>query len=52
MTERECLQQLLYGKGAHALTLNSLEGLDEKSAGARPTNAPHSIYRFFFRICG
>jgi len=45
MTERECLLQLLYGKGAHALTLNSLEGLDEQSAGARPANAPHSIYQ-------
>lgn len=45
MTERECLQKLLYGKGAHALTLNSLEGLDEKAVGKRPANSPHSIYQ-------
>lgn len=45
MTERECLQRLLYGQGAHALTLNCLEGLDQKLAGARPTNAQHSIYQ-------
>jgi len=45
MTERECLQKLLYGKGAHVFTLNSLEGLDEKLVGERPANAPHSIYQ-------
>jgi len=45
MTERECLQKLLYGQGAHALTLNSLEGLDEKLARERPANATHSIYQ-------
>lgn len=45
MTERECLQKLLYGQGAHALTLNSLEGLTETSVGERPAHAPHSIYQ-------
>lgn len=50
MTERECLQQLLYGKGAHALTLNSLEGLDEKLTAARPANAPHSIYQLLMHM--
>jgi len=45
MTERENLRKLLYGGGAHVNALNALEALDEKLTGARPANAPHSIYQ-------
>jgi len=45
MTELENLRKLLYGGGAHANALNALEALDEKLTGARPANAPHSIYQ-------
>jgi uncharacterized damage-inducible protein DinB len=50
MTERENLQILLYGEGAHANILNALEGLDEKLVGARPANAPHSIFQILWHI--
>ncbi|MGH7455322.1 MAG: DinB family protein, partial [bacterium] len=50
MTERENLQRLLYGDGAHANVLNALEGLDEKLVGARPANSPHSIFQILWHI--
>lgn len=50
MTERENLQGLLYGEGAHANVLNALEGLDEKLVGALPANAPHSIFQILWHI--
>jgi uncharacterized damage-inducible protein DinB len=50
MTERENLQGLLYGDGAHANVLNALEGLDEKLVGARPANSPHSIFQILWHI--
>ncbi len=38
------IENALSGKGAHVGTRKLFEGLDWKSAGARPAGAPHSIY--------
>jgi uncharacterized damage-inducible protein DinB len=34
----------LEGKGAHALSSGSLQGLDWKAAGQKPAGSPHSIF--------
>jgi uncharacterized damage-inducible protein DinB len=40
----------LSGKGAHVGTKNIFEGLDWKTAGTRPSGAPHSIFQLLWHL--
>jgi len=38
-------RRALSGRGAHVRTADVFSGLDWKTAGSRPTGAPHSVYQ-------
>jgi uncharacterized damage-inducible protein DinB len=44
------VRNALSGKGAHVEAKKVLEGMDWKAAGARPKNAPHSIFQLLNHI--
>lgn len=45
MPERDSLRRQLYGESSHVHLLHALEDLDMGQAGARPNDAPHSIFQ-------
>lgn len=46
----EALQHALSGQGSHVATVTVFDGLDWKAAGARPRNAPHSVYQLLWHM--
>ena len=44
------VRNALSGKGSHVEAKKALEGLDWKSAGARPRNATHSVYQLLNHV--
>lgn len=47
---KDAVCRALSGKGAHVAAEQVFSGLDAKAAGARPENAPHSVFQLLNHI--